>query len=57
MVNQTVLVALATIMQPSGSVQSLKPFTSPKGGYTVSLPTKPTEKKQTLTLPGGGRPR
>jgi hypothetical protein len=55
MVSQTLLVALATIMQPAAPAQAWKPYAPPQGNYTVSLPAKPTEKKQTLTLPGGGK--
>jgi hypothetical protein len=53
MFSPTLLVALATIVQPAASTQLWKPYSPPQGNYSVSLPAKPTEKKQALTLPGG----
>jgi hypothetical protein len=53
MVSQTILVALTTVIQTSSAIPSWKPYSPSSSAYTVLLPGKPVEKKQTLVLSSG----
>jgi hypothetical protein len=55
MVSKTILIALAAALQSGGAAQAWKPFSSTKGGYAVSLPVRPVERKQAITLPRAGK--
>ncbi len=46
------LIAIAIVGQTGGTTAGWKPYTSPKGKYTVSLPAKPTEKRRVLAISG-----
>lgn len=47
-----VLVAIAIAGQAGSTAADLKPYTSPKGKYTISMPTKPGEKKRIIAVAG-----
>ena len=47
------LIAVAAVLQSSSPPPSWTSYSPAKGGYTVSLPARPTEKKQPLALPAG----
>jgi hypothetical protein len=53
MVNQSILIVLVALMQSGGAAPAWRPFSTTRGGYTVLLPGKPTEKRQPRTLPTG----
>lgn len=46
------VLAVAVVAQVGGSKSEWKPFASPKGQYTVSMPAKPVEKRRVLAISG-----